>query len=120
MPQHLRRQRAETLRVCLGVLSTASGMALLCAPRSFGTLLGLPADPRLCRALGLRDAALGLLMLSARARLGLAGRAASDVADAVIIARESRRRPRDGTSSRLAVALLSAASAAALAARLRN
>jgi hypothetical protein len=116
----VRGRRAETLRVSLAVLSAASGIGLVCAPRAFGMLFGLPVRPGLCRALGTRDLALGVLMLSPRARLGLAGRAASDVADALIIAREARRRPRDGTAGRLAVAALSAASAGALAARRRN
>jgi hypothetical protein len=118
--RRLRRQRAENLRVGLAVLSAASGIGLLWVPRTFGKAFGLPAHPGLCRALGLRDVALGLLMLSSRSRVGLAGRAASDVTDGLLIAREARRRPRDGTSGRFAVAALSAASAAALAARSRN
>lgn len=116
----MRRSGGERMRVGLAVLSAASGLGLLCAPRAAGMMLGLPARSRLCRVLGLRDVALGLLMFSERSRWGLAGRAASDVVDAVIIAREARRRARNGTASRLAVATLSAVSAAALAARRRS
>jgi hypothetical protein len=115
-----RRQRPEALRVGLAVLSVGSGIGLMCVPHAFGMLFGLPRRAGLCRALGLRDVALGVSMLSRRARWGLAARAASDVSDALLIAREARDRPRDGTSSRLAVAALSAACAAALAARLGN
>jgi hypothetical protein len=115
-----RRLRAQKLQLGFAVLSAASGIGLVCLPRAFGMLFGLPANLGLCRALGVRDVALGMLMLSGRARWGLAGRAASDVTDALIIMREARQRPRDGMSGRLAVAALSAASAAALAARSRN
>lgn len=104
----------------LAISSAVSGLALLCAPRAFGRLFGLPGHDVLRRGPGLRDAALGALMLSPRTRWGLIGRAVSDVVDGVLIVREARLRRRDGTSGRLAVAALSAAAAAALVARQRN
>jgi hypothetical protein len=74
------------LPYAMGVLSAASGLLLMAAPRAIGQRYALPPAPLLCRALGLRDLAVGwLLMRRATARNGCAFRALADGSDACLM-----------------------------------
>jgi hypothetical protein len=101
-------ERATTTARKLGILSVGSGLGMLFAPSAMARAYALPFEPRLLRALGLRDVLIGgLLLAHDSARLGLNLRAAADAGDALLVASQLARRqgaPR-GTSLRVAAAM---------------
>jgi hypothetical protein len=75
-----------------GVISVASGFALIAAPRATGQIYGLPDTAVLCRTLGARDVLIGLGLLGSRRWLAWwwLGRTASDAFDVGLIIRHLR------------------------------
>lgn len=104
------------IRWLVGAFSIASGAALVVAPEAMSRLYGLPPRTAVGRALGLRDVAVGALLLGApQRRTGWLARGLADGFDAVMIARRSlARRPSVVDLGRFTVAV--ALSAVALTA----
>lgn len=101
-----------------GAASLASGALMVALPARMARLYGLPQRSGLIRALGVRDALVGLGLLRGSRRIALLARAASDALDAALIARDARHgRSRLATLARLAVAVTSSAGFARAAAR---
>ena len=77
---------ARHCAAAVGWVSIASGLGLVLAPSSMARLYGLPARPWLCRALGVRDVAIGMgLVASPRWRPWMLARGAGELCDGVLI-----------------------------------
>jgi hypothetical protein len=106
-------QKIATLSPVLGVLSLASGTAMIAAPRAMAKLYALPQEPAaLSRWLGARDVVIGACLLRPQLRrLGGLARCVGDFVDFSLMLHEARH-ARGGVKrvrGRLATALLSAA-----------
>lgn len=77
----------------LGLVSLASGGAMLVAPRTMAGIYAFPRAPvALLRAVAIRDLLIGVGLLHARWRKAAAiARSVSDVADSVLIAAHAAR-----------------------------
>ncbi len=79
----------------LGWFSIGLGAAQLLAPRRLGRTIGVGNHPVLMRAMGVREIATGVGVLSQRRpKLGLWARVAGDALDFALLARALRRRRR--------------------------
>lgn len=100
--------QAQAVANTLGILSVGSGLLLLLVPRSVARAYALPSRPTaFVRSLGVRDIAIGALLLtSAWRRRACLARALSDAADAALIAaRGARGGMNASTLGRVAIAL---------------
>ena len=89
----------------LSSLSITSGALLLCAPQTMAQLCGLPHDRRMCRVLGARDVAIGVLLRRpGSAKLGMWLRAGSDAFDLTVRHRTMRGAPAAGPDHRKTMA----------------
>jgi hypothetical protein len=108
---------ARRSAAALGALSVASGALLVLAPEEMAERYALPRNARLCKALGVRDVAIGFVLRSERhAALGCVLRACADAGDACLIAIEvgTGRRTLEEARVPLAGALALVASSARL------
>jgi uncharacterized membrane protein len=127
-----RRGQAEGLAVALGWFSVALGVAEVVAPRRLGRAIGVRSSPSLLRAMGLREIASGVGILTGQRRTGLWSRVAGDAVDLALLGqalsstRSNRARVAAATAAVAGVAALDiygsvrASRAAAQPATLRN
>jgi uncharacterized membrane protein len=108
-------ERARRLAQALGWLGIGVGLAQLLAPRGLSRAAGLPERPRLMRALGLREIATGVGILSQRTPAGwLWTRVAGDAMDLALLGLAARVTTSRGASRRLTLAAAAVAGVAAL------
>lgn len=87
-PLGVMKVRTRARGFVAGSASVACGAALVIAPRPIARAFGLPARPRLAFALGVRDVAIGALLLARPVSpIAWLARGVSDTVDAVLIAR---------------------------------
>jgi hypothetical protein len=100
------RQGLTIFDLAGGALSTASGVALVLAPRPVARVYGLPDGRVVVVLLGVRDVAIGLGLAIGRAKRGWwIARAISDGFDAILIAAGPRKQSSLATAGRVAAAL---------------
>jgi hypothetical protein len=113
MDRTLETNRADIVRKLFAAMSVASGVALALAPERMADLYAFPRHrPRLVRALGVRDVAIGaLLFRSETEHLGYRARAAADAVDVALMLREvvSGRRRFAPLAARVAGGIVSVA-----------
>jgi uncharacterized membrane protein len=105
----MRRSPAENLAAALGWFSIGLGLAQLIAPRALGRAIGVGDRPNLMRALGAREFAAGIGILSGRERAHwMQARVAGDVLDLALLGLALR-----GTDGRQPIRIAGAAAAVA-------
>ena len=113
MDPNLEPTGARLVSKLFAALSVASGLALALAPDRMADLYALPRHrPRLVRALGVRDVAIGALLLrTTTERMGYRARAAADAMDVALMLREvaSGRRRFASVAARVAGGVVSVA-----------
>ena len=113
MDRNLEPTGARLVSKLFAAMSVASGVALVLAPDQMADLHAFPRHrPRLVRALGVRDVAIGVLLLrTGTERMGYRARAAADAMDVALMLREvaSGRRRFASVAARVAGGVLSVA-----------